>query len=138
MTTAAVSSSEPDTNKQPLPVPATEKRLSRPTPQPRATRAKRPRDKKPSVAEQRREVEATRALARTTPAKPPLQLGTLLIGAGIGAALTLSVVVVGGRGGRHSALGAAITKSVTYAIARTSSPGSLVNLLARAVGSALA
>jgi hypothetical protein len=132
MTTAALSSSEPDTNEQ-RPVPAIEKRLSRPTPQPRA---KRPRAKKAS-AEQRREVERSRARALTTP-KPPVQLGTLMIGAGIGSAITLSVVVLGSRGGRHSALGAAITKSVTYVIARTSSPGSLVNLLARAVGSALA
>ena len=67
-----------------------------------------------------------------------MQFGTLFVGAGIGAAVALSVVILGTRAGRPSALGAAIMKSATYAIARTSSPGSLVNLLARAVGSALA
>ena len=134
MTTAALSSSEPDTNQQTRAVPAIEKRSSRPSAKPRA---KRPRDKKPSRAEQRREVEGLRALARTAPPNHPAQFGTLLLGAGIGAAITLSVVVIGGKGGRHSALGAAITKSAAYAIAHSSSRGSLVNLLARAVSSAL-
>jgi hypothetical protein len=138
MTTAARSSSEPDA------LQVIEKRSAA---KPKA-RTRRPRTKKPAAAvsaletappvKPYRDVEALRELALTNPQKYRTQVGTLLVGAGIGAAVTLSIVALGTRRGGRSALGAAVTKSIVHAIAHTTPRGSPINLLARAVGNALA
>jgi hypothetical protein len=75
------------------------------------------------------------------------QTSTLLVGAGIGAALTLSIVALRAKerppaftlfSSRKAELASALVKTAAYAIARASSRGSIANLLARAVSSSLA
>jgi hypothetical protein len=78
------------------------------------------------------------ALASSPPQPAKTQFGTLLVGAGIGAAVTLSVVALGSKRGRGSTFALALAKSASYAIARTTERGSLLNLVAQVVGSAIA
>ena len=72
---------------------------------------------------------------------------TLLLGAGIGVALTLSIVAVRAKerpptlalfSSKRSTLASALVKTAAYAVERASTRGSITNLLARAVGSSLA
>jgi hypothetical protein len=97
------------------------------------------RTRGPDASIERRR-EPARALAKIseTPQPAKTQVRTLLVGAGIGAAVTLSVVALGSKRGRGSAFALAVTKSISYAIARTTERGSLINLVAQAVGSAIA
>ena len=143
--TTPLLSSDPDTNDNARAVPATEKQA--PTNKSKSA-AKRARTKKPRLAaisataahaiEPHRVVEARRTQALATGRKSTTPYGAMLVGAGIGAAVTLSVVAIGISSGRRSALGAAVTRSITYAIAHSTARGSLVNWVARAVHSALA
>ena len=66
------------------------------------------------------------------------QVETLLIGVGLGAAVTLSIVMLRTKNARSSPVTAALVKFASYAVGRTSPRGSLTRLLARAVGNALA
>ena len=87
--------------------------------------------------------------ARSKKAKTRLQgqASKLLVGAGIGAALTLSLVALRSKerpatftlfNGKKSTLASALVKTAVFAIARASARGSITNLVARAVGSSLA
>jgi hypothetical protein len=71
----------------------------------------------------------------------------MLIGAGIGAALALSVVALRPREKRptvalfaspNSTFFNAIVKTVAFAVAQTAAKGSLASLVARAIGKAVA
>jgi hypothetical protein len=139
MTTSALSS-DPHTNDNTRAVPATEKQ---PSTKKSKSLATRPRPKTPRIAaipakparaiEPHRGVEARRIQALAEGQKSTTQYGAVLVGAGIGAAVTLSVVAIGIGSGRRSALGAAVTKSISYAIAHGTARGSLVNWVARAL-----
>jgi len=70
-----------------------------------------------------------------------------LVGAGIGAALTLSLVALRSRerpatftlfSSKKSPLASALVKTAVFAIAQASARGSITNLVARAVGNSLA
>jgi len=146
MSNTAVSAADPALANEPAPVPAISKREPSPLP---AARAARARTKKPETARNksakkgatsvaRRSVAPQAALASPSTSQAKTQFTTFLVGAGVGAAVTLSVVAFGSKRGRGSALAVAVTKSITYAIARTTANGSLLNLVARAVGGAIA
>jgi hypothetical protein len=74
------------------------------------------------------------------------QASALLFGAGIGAALTLSVVALRAKGrppttplfDKKSTLASVLLKTAVYAVGRVSTRGSITNLLARAVANSLA
>ena len=71
------------------------------------------------------------------PTRSTGQLETLLVGAGVGAAVTLSIVMLRGKNERNPTLAAALVKVATYAIGRVSGRASLTSLVARAIGSVL-
>jgi hypothetical protein len=70
----------------------------------------------------------------------------LLVGAGVGAALTLSLVALSTKQpqptfslfNKKSTLASVLVKTAVFAVARASTRGSLTNLFARAVGNSLA
>ena len=139
MTNTAHSAGNPDLKGEPRSVPAVAAPVATNAPK---ARAKRQRPKKPAAraagsVERLRDASALITVAASPEPRAKSQIGTLLVGAGIGAAVTLSVMAFGSKRGRGSALAMAVTKSVSYAIARTTENGSLINLVARAVGSAI-
>jgi hypothetical protein len=140
MTNAALSKGEPDTTGDSLPAPTATRQAAatEPKPRPKRSRSKKSTTLEAATAVERRRTKALGAAIPEPQSPHKTQLGTLLVGAGLGAAVTLSVVALGTRRGKGSALGAALTKTVIYAIANTTPRGSLVNALARAVGNALA
>ena len=83
-----------------------------------------------------------------TKSRNPLdgQASTLLLGAGIGAAIALSLVALRTKeraqpqlfGRNENTLASTLVRTAVYAIARASTRGSLTNLFARAVGNSLA
>lgn len=141
MSTTAPSASEPETQSESRSVPASKRQGAA---EPRAARGRRPRAKKativahPQHAQPHSDSNAVGGLVSSPPPREKTQFGTLLVGAGIGAAVTLSVVALGSKRGRGSVFALAITKSLSYAIARTTERGSLINIMAQAVGSAIA
>ncbi len=85
--------------------------------------------------------------SKTSKSRLEGQASTLLVGAGIGAALTLSLVALRSRerpatlalfSSKQSPLASALVKTAVFAIARASARGSITNLLARAVGNSFA
>lgn len=130
MTTAARASSQHETDSLPHTALAAEKRSSVVAPKPRAKRPPRNKVAKTSAPAQQ--------LVLLPAPKREAQLGTLLVGAGLGAAVALSVVALGSRVAKSSAFRASVAKSVALAVAGTSARGSMINLMARVVGSALA
>lgn len=91
--------------------------------------------------------EHERGVAHRAPVQPRKSASPLLIGAGIGAAVALSVVALRSRDKRptvalfaspNSTFFNAIVKTVAFAVAQSASKGSLTGLLARAVGKAVA
>jgi hypothetical protein len=101
---------------------------------PRAKRARASAQPKPKSAIKR----ATPTQKSLAQAPASSQLSTFAIGAGIGAVVTLSMLALRSKGSRNSNLGATLLKTAVYAVGRTSEPGSLTNVIARLVGSALA
>jgi hypothetical protein len=128
---AAENATRPD---QVRPRSTLEKRLS---PRPKASRSS------PKHSDAQRDVSST----KSSQSRSEGQASTLLVGAGIGAALTLSIVALRAKErpptfalfrGQKASLASALVKTAVYAIARASKRGSVTNLLARAVGSSLA
>ena len=115
--------------------PAAKASRAKPAPVGASSRARptrsRPRSRDASAS------EAPQLVAKPSLQEPPVsQMRTFAIGAGIGAAVTLSVVAMRSKG-RHSNLMPILLRTVLYAVGKTSTPGTLTNVLARAVGSAL-
>jgi hypothetical protein len=104
-----------------------------------APKAAKPRSKQP---------DAKRAVSSGKKAVNRLEghASTLLVGAGVGAALTLSLVALRAKQpqpaftlfNKKSTLASVLVKTAVFAIARASTRGSITNLFARAVGNSLA
>jgi hypothetical protein len=96
-----------------------------------------PRAKRAASTKGRRGSKAIASTNKRARSQARTQIGTLAIGAGIGAAVTLSVVVLRSKSAKTSALSVALIKTALYAVGRASAYGSITNVLARAVSSAL-
>src|SRR5882724_7298861 len=115
---------EPEIANQPAANAAAARNLS---PRPRATKS----------SSKRTEAKPVSSNLANSPSPLEGQTSTLLVGAGIGAALTLSIVALRAKqpqptftlfSGKKSTLASALIKTAVFAIARASTRGSLTNL----------